>query len=49
MAQANALLPAKFSGADETDVSMWLQMFEDFAADAGWDDVKMASVVLYVV
>uniref|UniRef100_A0A1I8HWL5 Integrase_H2C2 domain-containing protein n=1 Tax=Macrostomum lignano TaxID=282301 RepID=A0A1I8HWL5_9PLAT len=34
-----------FSGSDDTDINMWLQMFEDFAADSEWNDTKMASKI----
>jgi hypothetical protein len=33
-------MPAKFSGG--SDVNIWLNIFEDFAADYEWDDVRMA-------
>lgn len=38
-------MPPKFSGSDNTDINMWLQMFEDFAADSEWNDAKMASKI----
>ena len=33
-------MPAKFSGG--SDVNIWLNVFEDFAADYEWDDTRMA-------
>lgn len=45
MTQTNTLLPPKFCGTDGNDVRKWLRVFEEFAADAKWDDTTSASKV----
>ena len=42
--QQQQIQPPRFSGTSGgEDVNVWLQIFEDFANDAGWDDAKKAS------
>ena len=44
------LQPSRFSGtASGEDINIWLQTFEDFADDAGWDDVKKAKKLKLLV
>lgn len=35
-------MPPKFNGTDGTNIRKWLRLFQDFADDAEWDDIKGA-------